>query len=153
MDDLMEKISQTLNDPKSMREISQLAAALSQSMGENSPAQSPPNEASSGAPPDISAMLSSLLSSPQAAAEPANTPPPTPSPEQNMPDISKLMQLMNVISSSGKGDKNIALLLSLKPLLREENQIKIDRLIKIFKLMSAYPLIRDSGLLGGDLFG
>ena len=151
MDDLMEKLSQTLNDPESMREISQLAAALSKSMGESDPPQTSQNEASDGSPPDISAMLSSLLSSPQ-TAEPAKTPPPTAT-QQNAPDISKLMQLMNVISSSGKGDKNITLLLSLKPLLREENQAKIDRLVKVFKLMSAYPLIRDSGLLGGDLFG
>lgn len=150
MDDLMEKLSQTLTDPESMREISQLAAALSKSMGESTPSQPSQTEASGGSPPDISAMLSSLLSSPQ-TAEPVS-PPPTAA-QQNTPDISKLMQLMNVISSSGKGDKNITLLLSLKPLLREENQAKIDRLVKIFKLMSAYPLIRDSGLLGGDLFG
>ena len=50
-------------------------------------------------------------------------------------------------------DKNVDLLLALKPLLKEENQAKIDRLIKIFRLFAIYPALKESGLLGGDLFG
>ena len=38
-------------------------------------------------------------------------------------------------------------------LLKEENQVKIDRLIKIFKLFAVYPALKESGLLGGDLLG
>ena len=63
------------------------------------------------------------------------------------------MQLTSIISQANKSDKNVELLLALKPLLKEENQAKIDRLIKIFKLFAIYPLLKESGLLGGDLFG
>lgn len=45
------------------------------------------------------------------------------------------------------------LLLALRPLLKEENQAKIDRLIKVFKLFAVYPALKESGLLGGDLLG
>jgi hypothetical protein len=68
-------------------------------------------------------------------------------------DIGKLMQLQSVMSAAGKPDKNIALLQALRPLLKEENQIKLDRIVKLFRLMSVWPLIKESGLLGGDLFG
>ena len=64
-----------------------------------------------------------------------------------------LMQLGTVISSANKSDKNVDLLLALRPLLKEENQVKIDRLVKIFKLFAIYPALKESGLLGGDLFG
>ena len=37
--------------------------------------------------------------------------------------------------------------------IKEENQIKIDRLVKIFRLFAIYPALKESGLLGGDLFG
>lgn len=57
------------------------------------------------------------------------------------------------MAQSNKSDKNVELLLALKPLLKEENQAKIDRLIKIFKFFAVYPALKESGLLGGDLFG
>lgn len=68
-------------------------------------------------------------------------------------DIAKLMQLQSIMTQANKSDKNVELLLALKPLLKEENQIKINRLVKIFKLFAIYPLLKESGLLGGDLFG
>ena len=57
------------------------------------------------------------------------------------------------MQQANKHDKNVDLLLALRPLMKEENQVKIDRLIKIFKLFAVYPLLKESGLLGGDLFG
>ena len=68
-------------------------------------------------------------------------------------DIGKIAQLSTVMSQAKKSDKNVDLLLALRPMLKEENQIKIDRLIKIFKLFAIYPALKESGLLGGDLFG
>lgn len=76
-----------------------------------------------------------------------------PPPAQDTADIGKLMQIGSLLASSGAEDKNIALLNSMRPLLSEENRRKVDRLVKIFRLMAAYPLLRDSGILGGDLFG
>lgn len=70
-----------------------------------------------------------------------------------MPDLSSLAAIKDLASRSAGSDKNIALLLALRPLLKEENRVKIDRVIRIFRIMALYPLLRDSGLLGGDLFG
>jgi hypothetical protein len=69
------------------------------------------------------------------------------------PDITKLLKLQAIMQQANTHDKNVDLLLALKPLLKEENQAKIDRLIKIFRLFAIYPALKESGLLGGDLFG
>lgn len=63
------------------------------------------------------------------------------------------MKIQSIMQSASKPDKNIQLLLALRPLLKEENQAKIDSLIKIFKLFAVYPALKESGLLGGDLLG
>jgi hypothetical protein len=172
MDDLMGKLSEVLNDPQSMQQISQLASAITKQNTDLPPANAPAENGFEGfdgsnGSPDISAMLSSLFSGAQGneasavGAEKsagggivgnANNSNNSNS-SNNVPDISKIMKITNLISGSAAEDKNIALLLAMKPLLKEENQVKIDRLVKIFKIMNAYPLIRDSGLLGGDIFG
>ena len=68
-------------------------------------------------------------------------------------DMTKLMALSGAVSQAGKGDKNIALLQALRPLLKEENQTKLDRVVRLLRLMSLWPVLRESGLVGGDLFG
>ena len=40
------------------------------------------------------------------------------------------------------------LLLALKPLLREENRAKVDTAVKLLKLASLLPLLKDTGLFG-----
>lgn len=181
MDDLMSKLSDVLNDPQSMQQISQLASmfgagADNSSVGDNVAGDmgnagnisgsGNTNTDNSGGMGDLSSMLSSLMAgmggqsgqqgqtghSGQQANAAAQPSPPAP-PAGDMPDLARIMQIGSVISSSGANDKNIALLYALKPLLKEENQKKVDRLVKIFRLMAAYPLIKESGLLGGDLFG
>ncbi len=44
-------------------------------------------------------------------------------------------------------DKNSELLLALKPHLREDKQEKVDKTIKILKLLAIWNVIKDSGLL------
>jgi hypothetical protein len=142
MDDLMSKISQILSDPESMRQITELASAV----GGGADSDKSEGKSADGGAPDISALLSSLIPKPDAGNEPA-------APQKSAPDIAKLARIGTEISSSLANDRNIAFLNALKPLLKEETRPKIDRLVKIFGIMAAYPLIRDSGLLGGDLFG
>ena len=43
-------------------------------------------------------------------------------------------------------DRNTGLLLALKPHLREENRAKIDTAVKLFRLISLLPYLKDSGL-------
>ena len=140
MDDLMAKLQSVLNDEQSMKQLSQLAGALS---GDSAPQAQP--AAVQASANDFSQLLKSLDLNTQ-TQQPA--PPAAPG-----IDVAKLMQLQAILQQANKHDKNIDLLLALRPLLKEENQVKIDRLIKIFKLFSVYPALKQSGLLGGDLFG
>lgn len=62
-------------------------------------------------------------------------------------DLETIMKLMEAFSRlNSSGDKNTELLLALKPHLRDENRAKVDRAIKLMKLLSVLMLLRESGL-------
>ncbi len=61
-------------------------------------------------------------------------------------DIDMIMKLMDAFSRLNSSDKNTELLLALKPHLRGENQGKVDRAIKLMKMMSVFMLLKDSGI-------
>lgn len=132
MDDLMQKLQGILNDKESMQQLSQLASMFSQGAGgqEESP------------PPDLSAF--------QFGAKPSSPPPKN---DESGFDISKLMTLQKVFSQASKPDKNRDFLLALKPLLKEETQAKVDKLIAIFKILNLLPILKEMNLTGGDLLG
>ncbi len=56
--------------------------------------------------------------------------------------------------NNGSGDKNVQLLRALQPHISASRAGRIDDAVRIMQLMSAWPAIRDSGLLGslGNLF-
>ena len=159
MEDMMNKLQSILNDEESMKHIQELAGMLAAGTDETqqSAAQSPPvtSNSSQSSPQnqtqqqnsnefDISQLLQGLGIN--NGGQPKN---------QNQTsdfDFSKLLKIQQVVQAANKPDNNISFLLALKPLLRDENKVKIDRLVKIFKLFSIYPLIKESGL-GGDLLG
>lgn len=62
-------------------------------------------------------------------------------------DPEVLLGLMSAFDALSKTDDNERFLLSLRPLLREENRAKIDTAVKLLKLMSLLPLLKDSGLM------
>ena len=135
MQDLMSKLQSVLGDEQSMKQLSEIASALS--------SETPEQASANNAQPDFSQLLKSLnLEQPQPVQ-----------PTGNGLDVSKLLALQTIMQQANKQDKNVDLLLALRPLLKEENQAKIDRLIKIFRLFAVYPALKESGLLGGDLFG
>lgn len=140
----MNKIQNVLNDEESMKQIKELADMLTAEGGSQSETP-PPQDAQNM---DFSQLLQSLGGiSPTQETKPAQPP------QWGGFDIAKLMKLQGIMQSASKSDKNIQLLMALRPLLKEENQVKIDRLIKIFKLFAVYPAFKESGLLGGDLLG
>ena len=141
MDELMSKLQSVLNDEQSMKQLSEIAGMLSQGQDDG--------KSESSQQPDLSQLLSSLGTGSQQQSAP---PPPSPA-GMGSPDITKLLKLQAIMQQANTHDKNVDLLLALKPLLKEENQAKIDRLIKIFRLFAIYPALKESGLLGGDLFG
>ena len=61
-------------------------------------------------------------------------------------DPDTLLKIFDIASKVGGNDKNTALLMALRPHLREENRAKLDRAAKLMKLMSIIPLLRDSGI-------
>lgn len=155
----MQEIQNVLNDEESMKQIKELAGMLT-SGADNSQANN--NQASGNQPqnvsqpstaqnntPDLSALMSMLggMNNNQNQQPVQNV-----SNAQPNFDMNKIMKFSQIMQSVNKPDNNVALLLALRPLLRPENQVKIDRLVKLFKLFAIYPLLKDSGL-GGDLLG
>lgn len=132
MDDLMQKLQGILNDKESMQQLSQLASMFSQGAGGQ--------EESSV--PDFSAF--------GLGQKPASPPPPS---NDTGLDISKLMTLQKVFSQASKPDKNRDFLLALRPLLKEETQAKVDKLIAVFKILNLLPILKEMNLTGGDLLG
>lgn len=97
--------------------------------------------------PATAAQVNGLISALSGTGQAGSPPPPDQPPPAPDPDMAKLMQIGTAVMQSGQNDPNIALITALRPLLKEETRLKADRLVKIFRLLSAYPLLKDSGLL------
>ena len=65
-------------------------------------------------------------------------------------DVSKLLLVQNAMQSAGN-DKNTELLLALRPFLKDEKQAKVDKAVKVLKLLAVWNVLKDSGLMN-DLF-
>ena len=63
-------------------------------------------------------------------------------------DIGMLMQLSGLLSA-GANDNNTQLLLALRPLISEERRTKLDKAVKLLKLLAIYTAAKESGLLSG----
>lgn len=63
-------------------------------------------------------------------------------------DPEMLLKMLALFETLNQPDDNERFLLALKPLLREENRAKIDSAIRLMKLFSLLPLIKDSGIFG-----
>ena len=99
---------------------------------------------------DISDILSSLSPDDinklkEAAASLLGSQSAQPEPSENSAPAADLLSAFGKLSSD---DERTALLKALRPLLSEQRQKKTDEAIKILRLMSLLPLLRDSGILG-----
>lgn len=131
MPDLSEQLSAILQNPEAQQNIRNLLSSLQQS-DSSSNQQKPENEPSF----DLSSFFQQ------------NRPP---NPEPPMPniDINMLMKLQGIFSKMSCSDRNINLLLALKPHLKEPK--KIDNAINILRLLSVLPALGESGIFGGDI--
>ncbi len=112
---------------------------------------------------DLAEKISSVLSDPESVKQlgelaqmlgfSPEQPAGQPAPQPDMPDVGALMSLAGKLREAGGDDDNIRFLLALRPLLGEDKQPKLDRAVRLLKIINLLPIIRDSGLLGGDLFG
>lgn len=71
--------------------------------------------------------------------------------EDGMPDMEQIMNLVSLADSFNRQDKNTELLLALRPHLSEERQHKLDRALKMLKLVTVYNTAKESGLLNNIL--
>ncbi len=62
-------------------------------------------------------------------------------------DPEMLIKLLGLFETLNQPDDNERFLLALKPLLREENRAKIDAAMRLMKLFSLLPLLKNSGML------
>ena len=63
-------------------------------------------------------------------------------------DMNMIMKLQQMMGQFNSHDKNTDLIMALKPHLKPERQSKADDAIKIMRLISLLPLLKDSGLFG-----
>lgn len=114
MSEFEDKLGAILGDPDTMAQIMSLAQDLGSPTGSDrasSPAAPPP--ASSQSTPDLSSLLSSFG-------------------EVDPQLIQRALQLFSEFSHSD--DERAALLLALKPFLKEERYAKVDRAVRIARL-------------------
>lgn len=62
-------------------------------------------------------------------------------------DMQMLLNLKKMMEGMNGHDKHTDLIRALKPLLRPERQKKADNAIKILKLLSLWPMLKESGML------
>lgn len=64
-------------------------------------------------------------------------------------DLGMMAKAAALLGAAGSSSNDEKLLLALRPLLREENRSKVDTAVRLLKLISLLPLLKDSGLFGG----
>ncbi|MBR2284023.1 MAG: hypothetical protein IJ874_06345 [Ruminococcus sp.] len=128
--DLTGKISELLSDEESLRQLMELAQMFrSGDIPDNGDEQdSSAGGAESGTGED------------SAAEKPGD-----------MPDIGSIMRLAGLAGAAAQGDRNTELLTALKPHLSAERQKRVDRAIKLMKLLAVWNLAKESGLLNDVL--
>ena len=62
-------------------------------------------------------------------------------------DPEMLLKLMGLMETLNRPDDSERFLLALKPLLRAENRVKVDSAMRLVKLFSLIPVLKDAGLL------
>ena len=97
--------------------------------------------------------IASMLGFSPDQAPPLPPPSPQDTPDLGMPDIASLLTIATKLKDAGTDDDNINFLSALRPLLSDDKKPRIDRAIKILKLINLLPVLKDSGILGGDLLG
>ena len=114
----MEKMQSLLSDPESMQQLQELAQMLQADSGQESETESAPTATEQT---DATASGGGL-------------------------DLGALMKVSQLMGSA-KEDSDAALLLALKPHLREERQKKVEKAVKMLKLLSIWSMLKESGML------
>ena len=116
MDDLTEKLTSLLQDPKGMEQIKNIAQSFLQQNTPAQPAPAPSAPASAGGGGlDISPDM-----------------------------LQTVAKLSSAFKTQNTEDDNIRFLLALKPLLSEERRARTDTAMKLMKMMKLLPALTES---------
>lgn len=129
MEDLAEKLSGILNDPQSMAQVKSMAESLFSGNG-TTPDDNPLSGIFGGG--SGSNPLSTLTKGDNHGGD--------------MPDVAAIMRVVSLLKNQGN-DNRSGLLMALKPHLSTERQSRVDKAVKILKLVSLMPILREQGLL------
>ncbi len=114
----MGRITDILKDEESLRQLSELAEMLkSEDVSEKNP-------------------------EPEPCDKPKNT-----ECSGEMPDMEMMLKLTSLAGAMNSSDKNTELLLALRPHLGAAAQQRLDKAVKLLKLISVYELAKESGML------
>ncbi len=132
MDDLTNKLTSILNDPEGMEQIKALAGNILGDSGIDLSSIMPQNKKPEAS--EFNGIFESI------------------SPEQ----IGTVMKVMQAFNKSADDDRT-KLLLALRPHLSDRRRDKLDKAVKLLKLVSVMPAISESGIFklwgeGGGLF-
>ena len=145
MEDISAKIAQILSDEESMHQIMGMMSLLSGG-GEGN------------VPPDLGSLLSALGgtnsgSQQQGEEEDFSGRQGSAPSGQGGFDPGMLGKMGKMLGQAQQHDKNIELLMALRPYFAEPRKNKVDEAIKLLKVLRLLPLLRESGILDGVLGG
>lgn len=123
MDNMMEKMQSLLSDPESMQQLQELAQMLQSDSGNG---ESDTAEHTEAAEPAADTDGGVGL------------------------DFGALMKVSQLMGAAEQNE-DTALLLALKPHLKAERQKKVEKAVKMLKLLSVWTMLKESGMLK-DLF-
>lgn len=134
MDDISSKINQILSDPQSMQQLQNLAQSLGLSTAPEA-STPPPSPNNSGIDANQLASLFSQFGMGQQTAAPPI-------------DMNSILQIQKAMQLFSQSNHNVELLRSLRPLLSEKRQKKVDDAVRIMQLIQMLPMLKESGLFG-----
>jgi hypothetical protein len=150
MDDLSGKINELLSDPESMQRIKSLAGMLTGSGMGSSQGNFTNSQQNSPPPTENQNNMGNMGNQNFNPFNAMNSQPPPP-PSSGGPgdfniDPQMIMKITQAMRVMNQADPRIDLLMALKENLGDSRQKKVDDAIKILKLLSLMPLLKEQGI-------
>jgi len=137
MDDVMGKVGKLLSDEESVKQITEIAQMLMSSNDKptESVGVSEETDEVKGSPSDDCSQQDTETSKNE---------------DDNLFggfDFSMLFKIQEIMNFMNQKDKNADLLIALKPHMNSERKQKIDKAVKLMKLVSIWGVLKDMGIL------
>lgn len=178
MEDLASKLQSILSSPEGQEQLRNIAGMLGMDSKTATPPP-PPADTPTGVTPDLSGLLRALSGNPSPdppTVSPSSSEGQTSGGGSDLSalmgllssgsgatsttdsaggldlggiDINQILKLQQIFRSMNGNDKNSQLLLALKPHFGERRRARVDQAIRIIRLISMLPALRESGLFAG----